>query len=520
MRSCGERLMRVFLASRRGMLVANIAVAVVFVAVTVAMRGLTLQVWHPFNADEAELMAQAHAAERSILPFTTWTMGTTGPVWPMFLAVLGHFGYPLTIASAHLLAAILTGIMGFLVWILMRRVLGNAMGLWVAVMMWLPLALIYPVGPWADFGALTTELLPCVLVLSAALFRPASLALRPWLFAPVGLLCGLAVGSKYQVVPVAGALLIAQLIATHQSRPRTLLASAWWVAGAATPFAIIAIALVISPSVSLDLVRQNLSFLFAYAGKLDFRSRVANFAWQFSRQLYVVLVLILLARLSALSSRRVVITRIGLALSGFVAVAAGGMRFPHYLWLLYIALVLAAAQPMREGAVLLPWAGVRRARRASAAAAIVGLLGVIVFGIASDRLVFAGSGTVRASLSVDSVNRDPFVAAECPAGSHVLVWGWAAELYVYYSWENTVPFMNTLGLRSTPENLSAVRPIVSKGIANANCVVDASGSPFFGANKAASLELVYPEFTVVLSKEFTKRRGVLNCPSCTFYVRN
>jgi hypothetical protein len=48
------------------------------VATTVPVRGRALPMWTPINADGAELMAQAHAGERNTLPFTTWTMATSG----------------------------------------------------------------------------------------------------------------------------------------------------------------------------------------------------------------------------------------------------------------------------------------------------------------------------------------------------------------------------------------------------------------------------------------------------------
>lgn len=494
--------------------------ALLFIATTVAVRGVALGTWSPLNPDEAELMAQGLAAEHSFLPFTTWTMGTTGPIWPMFLAVLGHLGYPLTIASAHFLAAVLTGVVGFITWILMRRVHGGLVGLLVAVMVWLPLAMVFPVGAQTNFGALSTELLPCVLVLMAGLFGSESLASRPWLFAVAGLVSGLAVGAKYQVLPLVAALAIAQVIAAHAAWRRTLAAAAWWVGGAAAPYVILAIALVVSPSVSTDLMRQNLTFLTAYAGNVDAAARWANLLSLFSRQVYVVVILVLLLRLIALSSRRVALIRIGLALGGLAAVAVGGMAFPHYLWFLCISLALAAAQPTRQGTSLIPSMSNPRTRVLVTIVAAVGVATVATLGVASDRLVLSSPATARDGVRSDSVVQDSVVAAACPAGSDVLVWGWAAELYVYYTWDNAVPFMNTLGLRSTPENLAAARPLVAAGIDDADCVVDASGAPFFASDPAASLDLVYPEFVETLDRDFSRQPGVLDCDLCTLYVRD
>lgn len=492
-------------------------VLVLFVSVTVAVRGLTISDWKWINPDEAELMAQARAAQHSILPFTTWTMGTTGPWWPMFLALLGALGYPLTLVSAHLLAATLVGLMGFLAWVLMSRHWGDRRGLLFAVLWWLPMALIYPIGSRTNFGALSTELLPSVLVLASALPRPQRLAARPVLYVIPGLLSGLAVGSKYQVLPLVLALLWVQVREARAPRAGVAKALAWWAAAAAAPFVVLAIALVASPSVSMHLASQNVSFLGSYADRVSIADRLANSLTVFAHQAYLIVVVVFLIRLVQLSSRRVAVSRAILVASALAAIVAGGMGFEHYLWLVYTACALAASLPVEGNRELIPWPTVRRAALPAIAAAIVAALAA---GVALGGLRLTSPSSFADAFRSSSVPRDAAVAAACPAGSHVLVWGWAAELYVYYSWGNTVPFMNTLGLRSTPQNLDAARAIVSQGIADADCIVDASGPPFFGADKAASLELVYPEFTAVLREDFTAQRGFLDCPSCTLYVRN
>jgi hypothetical protein len=127
-----------------------------FVVISVVLRGLTISVWGPLNPDEAELLAQARAAMLSPVPFTTWTSGTTGPFWVLFLALLGVMGAPLTLAFAHVLAAVLTGLIGFMIFLLVRRSLGLLPGIVLSVGWWLPIVAIYPVGGTADFGPLST----------------------------------------------------------------------------------------------------------------------------------------------------------------------------------------------------------------------------------------------------------------------------------------------------------------------------------------------------------------------------
>lgn len=486
-----------------------------FVAVTVAVRGLTIADWTRVNPDEAELLAQAHAAQDSFLPFTTWTMGTTGPWWPMFLALVGWLGFPLTLASAHL-PAVMVGAMGYVVFVLIRRTWGARWGLALATLWWLPLALIYPVGFVTDFGALNTELLPVVLVLLAAAVPTRRLTASPWIFVFPGLLGALAVGAKYQALPVVAALLCAQLLAVGKS-PRSLLTSlGWWVAGAAAPYALLALALVISPDVSSDLIRDNLGFLGSYAERVTLSDRLANTVAGLPRPFYLIALLAFLARLAWLSSPRVLLARAILVAGGATAVIAGGMGFGHYFWMLYAACALAAALPVKDGAELIPWRPVRIAAVPAAAAAIAAVLAA---GLYTTWLTFTSPAVLADALDERSTPRDTSVQELCPAGSDVLVWGWAPELYVYYSWDNTVPFMNSLGLNSSTEAREASAPTVDRGIERADCVVDATGEVFFNHDPGGALPLVYPATASVLERDFRAHRGEFDCADCTVYVR-
>jgi hypothetical protein len=489
----------------------------VFVAVSVTLRGRTIGNLNWLNPDEAELMAQARAAMHSPVPFTTWTMGTTGPVSALFLATLGALSLPLTIVFAHLLAAVLFGLMGYMAFILMRRAMGLRTGLVVAVLWWLPIVLIFPVGGTTDFGALSTELLPTVLVLGAALVPSSRIVAHPWVFGVSGLLSGLAVGSKYQVVPLAIGLACVQVIMLGIPLRECRKACLWWVVGAASPFVLLALAIALSPDVSMDLLKQNLGFLGSYAGGVDLHARIVNSLRLLGTQKYLIGGVLILGRLAFLSSRRVLVSRLILVAAGLAAVVAGGMGFGHYLILLFGALALATALPMVEGAQLLPWPRTRRI-----VLPLIGALtlAVMVVGAILGRLALASPRDVAAALSEDSVPRDAALAAVCPEGSDVLVWGWAAEFYVNYSWDNTVPFMNTLGLTSSPENREAGREIVLKGIASADCVIDAVGPPFFGVDAGSSIALVYPETAAVLRRDFREVDGLLECDACTVYVRN
>lgn len=494
---------------------APLLILLAFVVATVALRGAYLEQWAPLNPDEAELMAQARAALVSPVPFTTWTTTTTGPFWVLFLALLGFLGLPLTVVFAHLLSALLAGLIGFLSWLLLCRALGPWMGTGLAIAAWAPLALVYPLGGPADFGALSTELLPSVLILGAALIPVRLLDEKPWLFLVSGLLCGLAVGAKYQALPVAGALLVVHLIVLAPSLGRLVRSVLLFAAGAVFPFALVGLSMVLSPAFSWILVEQNLNFLAAYAGNLDLPTRVSRSLFLIGSQPYALISLVVLFVLSWYSTPRVIVSRAILAASGVIAVLAGGMGFPHYLILAITGVVLAAALPISSSPVV-----AERRQRVFIAAFVAAMLAFVAMsGIG--RVNFAGPRSVAASLSADSVQRTAELSAACPPGSQVLVWGWAPELYVNYSWANAIPIMNVLQLTSAESNRESGETLVLDAISDpaTDCVVDAVGQPFFGFDAEYSLLRHYPNTVSALEDTYLVVPNLVNCDDCTVFVR-
>lgn len=509
--------MREMVSRAAATVASHLGVALLFVGVTIFLRGVSISSWTALNPDEAELMAQGRAAMHSPVPFTTWTMGTTGPYWPFFLALLGAIGFPLTLAFAHVLAASLVGVMGYLVFVLLRRTMGPSVGLFSAILWWLPIALIFPVGGTPDFGALSTELLPCVLVLAAALVPTDRLKARPWLFLIPGMLSGIAVAAKYQVAPVALSLMAIQLLALRVPLRRAVRPALFWVAGAAAPIILVVLAVALSPRASTELVRETFTFLGSYAGGVDLMTRVKIMAHLLLRQGYLFVAAVLLVRLAFISEKRVLMARGLMVFGGLVAVFAGGMGFGHYLYLLFTAIAIAVALPLAPGAQIVPW---RLVRSAAVLAAAVAVLAVMAIEVGAGRFAVSQPSAVAATFSRGSVERVASLERVCPEGSDVLVWGWASELYVAYSWNNTVPFMNTLGLTSSPSNIEAARGIVAQGISASDCVIDAVGDPFFAVKPEQALTRVYPDMAATLERDFHVAQGAIDCDACTVYVRN
>ena len=402
-------------------------VALLFFVATVALRDPILAEWNWVNPDEAELLAQARAALDSPVPFTTWTLATTGPVWPLLLAGFAAVGFPLTIAFGHLLAALFWALSAWLVFILARRPLGAWWGFMFALAWWVPVAIVWPVGHPTNFGVLNTETLPVLLILAAAVWPPELLARRPALFLFVGAIGALAIGAKYQAAPIVLVVVIIQLLALRRPVRHLLTPLLFWIAGGVGVAAAFGLAMVTSPAFSPDLLQQNISFIGSYADNLGLQARMANSTTLIARSWFFWVLLVAVIVLCVLSTRRVAIARLALVGVGVATVYGGGMGFPHYLQFLFLAMGLALALPLRDG-VRLPEAPVARGVTAGIAfIAVAGLVTVTTFDVPGS-IRLPRPETLAASLSPDSVIRSDALGDACPAGSAAFVWGWAPEL--------------------------------------------------------------------------------------------
>jgi MFS family permease len=501
------------------------AIAAVFVIVAVMLRGQHLANGYPLNPDEAELIGQARAAMRSPIPFTTWTTATTGPIWPLFLATLGVLGLPMTMFAAHFVAAVLVGVIGYLGFTLVRRATNAFVSSVVTVFWWLPFVLSLSGDP-VNLAAMSTELLPSALILCAALVSPQSLQTRPWLFAVTGVLSGLAVGAKYQVAPLAVAVLAMQLALMPQFQPQFQWRRAWrhvgwWVGGALAPALILGVAMLVSPDVLTVAVQQNLTFISEYSGRVGLNGRISNWRSLVTSMPQVLMVL-LVCWFGSRSVPRVQAWRAIVVGAGLVAVYLGGLGFGHYLIFMYPAFAIALALPLKPGAQLVPFFNRPILREAL----------VIFVAMAAWVASFGGPTqlpdlTSRSQLAIvfrpdGHPPQDPKLVQACPAGSEVLVWGWAPELYAIYSWGNAVPYMNLTLLIEVPANKASGHRVIREAIERRStaCVVDAVGSPFFHVIPQQSITKVYPDLSTVLTTQYRSVGAIHNCEKCTVYVRS
>ena len=535
--------------------VAYVAVAAGLVVATAILRGQAISDWGLLNPDEAGLMASARAALFSPVPWSTWETGTTGPYWTLFLAGLGALGAPLTLAFAHLLSAVLWALTAFALFVAMSRAIGRGPALVATIVCWFPVAMVWLVGLPGNFSELSTEYLPMLLAMASALVPRDQLAARPWLFSVVGLLAGFAVGAKYQVAPLAVALVAGQLIVLGQSATRTLVSVLWWLAGAMLPVAGVVLVMFVSPTTNWTLVEQNFTILASYVlnrsqtqiGSLaggwvesTFASLIGpgHFApmgpGYFGPGYYLLVLLAGLIWLGRHSGWRSNLARVVLIASGFMAMLAGGMGAAHYLILLFGAAGLAATMPVKPGARLFPrrLPKTLRTRAALAVVASIVLVGVSSHVIQRMRLVVPLSPRQAiAAFSPDSVNRDPALARACPPGSKAMVWGYAPELYVAQDWQSTLPYLN-VGTLTMGDNRESGEPVVRAGIDRADCMVDAtlmkrrecpdtrSDLLSWCLSARFSLSRFYPQLVPLIGRQFHTVPVTGACEGCTLYVRN
>lgn len=506
------------------------AIATGFVLATVVLRGQFINDWGYLNPDEAELLVQARAALHSPVPFSTWTTGTTGPYWTLFLAGLGVLGAPLTLAFAHLVAAALLGLTAATLLVAASGAVGFRPACALVAVWWLPFTASFPIGKSEDFGALSTELLPGLLLVISALVPRDQLAARPWLFAVLGALTGLAVGSKFQAAPLAVSFAAAQLFLVHTRTRRTVASLLWWLAGAVLPVAAIVATIVVSAATNWVLIDQTISFLGSYAGGPTTMEKLTRTWTGLSEPgLYVLSLVVLLVWLGLHSDRRSNMARVAILGGGVVSVLIGGMGFPHYFILLFAGIGLAMTMPVKPDVSLLP-------ERVSpvVVATVMAIAAIAVLDDGYQRNLWRPSSPRQAfaAFSSNSVNRNRSMASYCPAKSVALVWGWGPEIYIAQDWQSSIPYPNVLGMAISPEIRDSAEPVIRNGIERARCVVDATNMarpqcsvvrtehPLnYCLPPSVMLSRIYPQLFESMSRQFHAVAIVDGCSGCSLYVR-
>jgi hypothetical protein len=510
MRPANQTLQRFIPLMRSG------AILVLFTGLVLAIRWGSIN--YPFwlNPDEAELLAQGNEAFYSPVPFSTWATTTSGPLWAFFLGTLKLFGFPLTIVSGHLIAALLVSTIGFLAWSLARAPLGFWRSLLITLSWWLPLAIGSPLlGPAADFNAMTTELLPLVIVMAIPLCQRVLAGSRGWLCCLVmGFLAGMASLAKYQVAPLAIVLVCVLTVTTWKSTSRRLTELVSGCVGFLVPFALTCALSVFSGVVNYRALKINLDFLLQYSGSLSPAQKMTNLLGVVLPAGWLIGWLVLAIFLACLDRRPGLLARLAILSSGLVSVFAGGIGFPHYLQIAYVGIFISIFAVPQSTPVL----GFLLGRRQGIAFALILVIATANWFV-PQLVENIRSGAFGRQLTIDHHQTSPALAAACPPGSKVLVWGWASELYVDYQWRIGFPIQAVSQVTNVKKNIARARRLIDESVDTSDCVFDATGAPFFGIPSSLKFETVFPEAAVKLQKAYRQLPPPVKCDTCSVWVR-
>jgi hypothetical protein len=420
-------------------------------AVLVAGRWEWLKVDRPLNPDEGLWLANAWRYTFDIVPWRATSSGTSGPLTPWLLTLLGFCGAPLDYATAHTVALGLQIAVVCLAYGTIRIVCGEAS----ARLATMPVALLLGRTGHPDFVHLSSENVP--LVLMAACGWAAAHGLQggvaecrsKWWLVFAGVLAGAVPFAKLQAVPMAlvmsCVIATAAVVASSSRQNRFARLISFGGGGCIVPIAILG--MVWWAGVFGDMWHMYVDGCLAYgnssASEENYAARVSYLIWEspvFLTLSATVVATTATAVIGCVVSgwgrterfRRWLLFASAVYLAtGLFCVAKPGHHFPHYLMLLTLPLmllsgtalqVILSAQPKRL------WSAVGAGLACIAPVVVLSQCGLrgscFVEGVYYDRVLAA------------LVQRPPTAEAGVVAelsdpDDEVAVWGaWRSDIYI------------------------------------------------------------------------------------------
>ena len=336
-------------------------------AVLVAGRWEWLKVDRPLNADEGLWLANAWRYTQDFVPWRATSSGTSGPMTPWLLTVLGFCGAALDYATAHAVALGLQIAVVCLTYGTIRIVCGGA----PARLATLPAALLLSRTGHPDFVHLSSENVPLVLMAGCGCAAAHGLQggvaewqRRWWLFF-AGVLAGAVPFAKLQAVPMAlvmSCVIATAAVVTSSSRQNRLARLiSFGGGGCVVPTAIIG--MVWWAGVFGDMWHMYVDGCLAYgnpsASEETYAARVSCMIWD--SPVFLTLFATAVATTATAVVGSVVLgwggtERFGRWLlfasamylaTGFFCVAKPGHHFSHYLMLLVLPLMLLSGTALQ-----------------------------------------------------------------------------------------------------------------------------------------------------------------------------
>lgn len=468
----------------------------------ILLRGPDLLLNMPFNPDEAELLAQGRRAQVSLFPpYESFTTTTHTLLWPMFMGALGLIGIPLGFVTAHIIAAVAYVLLAFTMYLVTAHHLG-----WkIAFLLVLPSS-IWILSLTGDFLSLSSELLPMLMIALAVLIfsLPRTSPTLPRLVAAAVIL-GCVFWAKPQLTPVAASITLTLILITvlstrHGSPARSvgrLTIAMVGVTGFLAPTIMVLVVLLASNNL-VNFYEETVLYQLSYVTERDTLggqspnmlirpSLAAIFVTGFAPAvLWALAAFVVWVNRSGASDRSIINWQVAIwiipMVAAFVTLTMAFPLFDHYANILFVSF-------MTSGTLVIAttswWtSALTRNEASSVTVEVAFLVALVVISLSIlPRIWDNGSiwrdGNIR--FSSQDVSSEPLTAI-CPPNSRVVVWGWASELYAWFSWIPASRFVNSWQLAPLINIDRHKQALEAELAANPpDCIVEANGDGFFGS---------------------------------------
>ncbi len=487
------------------------------------MRFEILNAGSPLNPDESEILAQSRAMFENFLPYRNWVTSTSGPFQPWFFWGLNRLGFSTNFYLMHYLSLVIVITYMIFVHLQLRAHVGTFYSLLISITITIPAIMLFPSpsplrdksAMWSNFGAFSTELIPILIMLF--LIYILQRVDKNYIQFICGISISMIVLLKYQFILVA-LVYFFQVLYKLRKYHRTIFAP-YFILGISTPLTIYLYSILTGDE---RLVKSHLHFLVNYSSQAPFQIKIQNFQNLMSYEylIYFLILLYLITFRKVLAKYQFLVL---LVPSSLISIFYSGMGFPHYLFLIYYALVIH---------LILIFQSIDFSTSKKMILFIcVTLILVIQFYFAKD-LVWNKPNVVDSEFYSNSKSRlfgaesdfsvNSKVQQLCPRNSKVFVWGWAPHLYLSYDWQNASPYVQLQPLLFSERAKTNNYELVSSTMLQSDntCIIDAIGNPFANYGKRDSL-VNYLSLKDVNLLNTTYEKFIVDdfCEICSIYTR-
>ncbi len=478
------------------------------------LRGNWLFSSSVLNPDEAELLADGKRATLNLVPYGTYTTATYFFLWPMFLGMLGDIGIPLSLVTAHILSGLFYVYLAVAGWYIVYRQHGWK---WATAIVGPTAVYLLAGASSADYLSLGTELLPIAILLTAALvlFGPET-DITARRLAIGSTVAGLALWAKPQLAPLSVALVISGVLVRHlETRGhatevehagvqrsiirRDLLVSAVSYLAPTVLF----LALILVTGELHPFLKEGLSAVFGYISSSNSTPVTLGMRLQTVGASLVGLPFALIWAIGGLlawtdstkpSTERVFAWTAWILplIASILTLFATYQFYQHYANIVYAGSMLSAVVGCRISRVRLGRPSRLNDRRGAEVIRVLTAASMVVILFLSANTVWENAVLLRGYAATVSLRYrlpteksfpygDSKLPIWCPAGSNVLVWGWAAEMYSYYDWEPASRYTISTWQLNGGGNVAYYRAtlVAELEAEPPRCLVEAIGPQFF-----------------------------------------